>query len=257
MTKILAVVNQKGGAAKTTLALHVGYAARRAGLRVLWADLDKQASLSLSVPTNGAQDGVKASELFTFDSIRLPESVVPDVGIIRADKLQLAKRVKEGMQVTEAAARNLRLLAHDYDLCVIDTPGSLGEDATTYVALMVADYVVCPFQVGLSELAALQDLWMHIMGVRNSINPKLKVLGLLPCRINTRSREERDFLASLRKQFGTNIMSHVLADRASVKQAVARRVPVWQGTKGDSHRKAGREWLAACEAILNGTGVTK
>jgi chromosome partitioning protein len=258
MTKIVAVVNQKGGTGKTTVSSNIIHAARRVGLRALAADLDKQGSLSLAfLPAADAAPGLMAHELFTAAPLTAPESIADDLSIIRADKSLLAKCVKADPAATAAAAKRLREAAQEFDLCVIDTPGSLGEDATTYAALMAADFVVCPFQVGLSEIAALEDLWRHLGAVRKSVNPKLKLLGLLPCKINTRSRQERDFLASLRKTYGSAILPHVLAERAPVKQAVARRVAVWQGTRGDSHMKAGQEWLAACESILAGVGVTK
>jgi chromosome partitioning protein len=261
MTKIIAVVNQKGGAAKTTLATHITHAARRAGLSVLAVDLDKQASLSLGfVAADDATAGIEASTLFAgeLNGDAAAERIADDLAIVRADKLALAKRVRESRETTQRAARNIRQLAQGYDLCVIDTAGSLGEDATTYAALMAADYVVCPFQVGLYELSALQDLWQHISGVRTSgINPRLKLLGLLPSRINTRSKEERGFLDVLRTKYRDAIMPHVLTERAAVKQASARRLPVWQGNRGDGHKKAGEEWLAACNAILAGVGVVK
>ncbi|WP_321874642.1 ParA family protein [Burkholderia ubonensis] len=257
---IIAVVNQKGGAAKTTLTEQLAHAARHAEVgKTLVTDLDKQGSASLYFrPADGATAGLQASSLFNAGPLAAPEQIAPDLAIIRADKLELAKRVKEGKEATVRAAKNLRQAAQGFDLCVIDTAGSLGEDATTYAALMAADYVVCPFQVGLSEVAALNDLWQHIAGIRSSgINPRLQVLGLLPCRINTRSAEERKFLDMLRKKYGKAILPHVLAERAAVKQAVARRAPVWQGNRGEGHKKAGEEWLAACNAILAGVGVKK
>ncbi|MBN3780502.1 ParA family protein [Burkholderia sp. Ac-20345] len=255
----IAVVNQKGGAAKSTLTQQLSHAARQAEIKTLVVDLDKQGSASLGfLPAEGAAAGLQASSLFGTGPLATPEQIAPGFSIIRADKLELAKRVKEGKEATMRAAKNLRQIAQGFDLCVIDTPGSLGEDATTYAALMAADYVICPFQVGLSEVAALHDLWQHIAGIRSSgINPRLQVLGLLPCRINTRSAEERNFLEQLRKKYGKAILPHVLAERAAVKQAVARRAPVWQGNRGDGHKKAGQEWLAACNAILAGVGVVK
>jgi chromosome partitioning protein len=256
MTIAIAVVNQKGGAGKTTVSNHLVHAARRAGHRALAVDFDKQASFSLGIlPADDATRGLHSSDLFDGPPSVAPERVADDLSIIRSDKLELARRVHSDKDTTENAARNLRRVAHDFDVCIIDTAGSLGEDATLYAALMAADYIVCPFQVGLSELAALQDLWVHIEGVRRNVNPRLKVLGLLPCKINTRSTEESEFLVMLRKTYGKFILPHVLAERAAVKQAVARRVPVWQGTKGDGHRKAGQEWLTACESILIAAGV--
>jgi chromosome partitioning protein len=256
MTTVIAVVNQKGGAGKTTVSGHLVHAARRGGKKALAVDMDKQASFSLAIlPADNSIRGLHASDLFDGTPSVSPERVADDLSIIRSDKLELARRVASDRATTEAAARNLRSAAEGFDVCIIDTAGSLGEDATLYAALMAADYIVCPFQVGLSELAALQDLWVHIEGVRRNVNPRLKVLGLLPCKINTRSTEEGEFLAMLRRTYGKFILPHILAERAAVKQAVARRVPVWQGTKGDGHRKAGHEWLSACEAILKSAGV--
>ena len=61
--KILAIANQKGGVGKSTLAVHLAYAARDAGLRVLLVDMDKQGSLSLTFPASGqAAPGLLAHE---------------------------------------------------------------------------------------------------------------------------------------------------------------------------------------------------
>lgn len=256
MTIVIATLNQKGGAAKTTLSGHLIHAANRANKRALAVDLDKQASFSLAIePADGAVRGTHASELFESPTEVVPEFVNEKLSIIRADKADLARSVHSDMKSTAAAAKLIRAAAQDFDVTIIDTAGSLGEDATIYAAMMAADFVVCPFQVGLSEMAALQDLWGHIESVRRKINPRLKVLGLLPCRINTRSSEEGEFLKMLQISYGKMILPYVLAERAAVKQAVARRVPVWQGTKGDGHRKAGQEWLVACNGILSAAGV--
>jgi len=108
-------------------------------------------------------------------------------------------------------------------------------------ALAAADAVVCPFGVGLYEGKALADLWEYLKGIKaNGYNPKLRLMGLLPSRVHTTSKEEMEALAALRAQFGNAILPLMLGERASVKQAISKRKPVWKGTKGAGHMKAGK-----------------
>jgi chromosome partitioning protein len=68
---------------------------------------------------------------------------------------------------------------------------------------------------------------------------------------NNRSIDESKALAFLRERYATAILPEILPERAAVRKAVARRIPVWVKTQGESHLKAAREWRAACESILS------
>ena len=219
--KILAIANQKGGVGKSTLTVHLAYAAIEAGLRVLLVDMDKQGSLSLSFPAGDDAE---------------PGSI---------DKAE--------NEVIRRPGPALRQFAGDFDLCLLDTPPLLG--VRLMASLAAADYVVTPVSVGLYELAGVADLLQTIHIVRTQgFNPRLRHIGILPVKTNNRSTEEREGLASLRAQYGAAILPEVLPERAPVRKAIALRRPVWVATRGDGHLKAAQEWRAACASILGRMG---
>ena len=258
--KTLVVANQKGGVGKSTVCVGTAYAAIEAQKRVLLVDFDRQGSLSTSFPPTGVDDGAAttASQLFADQANIRPEVLAPGLSILRADDtLSLLSGVNE--EGIKRPARYLKELASEFDVCIIDTPGVLGiNPPMTIAALVAANAVVCPFGVGLYESKALADLWAYLSGVRtNGYNPKLRLMGLLPSKVHTSSREEMDALDSLREQFGQVILPLMLGERAAVKQSIAKRKPVWKGTRGSGHLKAAQEWKAATQYILSDLGVIK
>jgi chromosome partitioning protein len=258
--RILAVANQKGGVGKSTLTVHLAHAAVEAGLKVLLVDLDRQGSLSLSF--EGMSDepsGLLASALFADAPVAArPEKIDSHLSIIRAD--DMLSLLNGGVQGAEKRpARHLKQFEADFDLCLIDTPGAIGfNPPMTVAALCAADAVVCPFSVGLYESKGLADLWSYLRSVKSAAyNPQLRLMGLLPSKVNTKSKEERAALDELRTVFGTVIMPGMLAERTAVKQAIMRRKPVWRNTKGAGHLAAAREWRQVCDFILGDLGEVR
>lgn len=252
--KILAIANQKGGVGKSTLTVHLAYAAMEAGKRVLLVDMDKQGSTSLTFPANdGAAPGLVASQL--YDEVvngASPEVLTDRLSIIRADNALLAIDKAEN-QVIRRPGQALRRLAEGYDLCLIDTPPLLG--VRLMASLTACDFVVTPVSVGLYELAGVADLIHSIHVVRTQgFNPRLRHVGILPMKTNNRSTEEREALAALRERYGAAILPEVLPERAPVRKAIAKRRPVWVATKGQGHMLAAKEWRAACDSVLQRVG---
>jgi chromosome partitioning protein len=253
--KILSIANQKGGVGKSTLTVHLAYAALDAGFRVLLVDMDKQGSLSLTfTATDGTDPGLTASKLYAAEANNeQPEAINDRLAIIRTDNALLAIDKAEN-QVIRHPGLALRRFAKDFDLCLIDTPPLLG--IRLMASLAASDYVVTPVSVGLYELAGVADLMATIHVIRTQgFNPRLKHLGILPMKVNSRSIEAQNALTTLREKYGQVIIPEALAERAAVRKAIALRRPVWVKTSGSSHLKAAQEWRAACAAILDRLGI--
>jgi chromosome partitioning protein len=151
--------------------------------------------------------------------------------------------------------RFLRQFNSQFDVGIIDTPGVIGMQLKA--ALTAADAVVCPLTLGLYDTAGLAQLWQFIKMVKTGgYNPKLRMIGMLPSRVNTRDKIVMAELDALRKHptFGPAILPFTLAERVPVARAINLRLPVWRGAKTASHKAAGQEWKAACGHVLTSLG---
>lgn len=250
--KILSVANQKGGVGKSTLTVHLAYAALEAGLRVLLVDMDKQGSLSRTFTNNEniSLNNLVTSELFSEAVIeKLPEVISEKLSIIRADIGLLSVDKAENEVIKRVGAALKPRFTKDFDLCLIDTPPSLG--IVLMAAMTASDFVLTPVALSDYEMAGVPDLMNTIHVVRTQgFNPRLRHIGILPTKINNRSSEEKLALSSLREKYGSMIFSEELPERAPVRKAIALRRPVWVNTKGSGHLKAAKEWRAACDSVL-------
>lgn len=259
--KTLAVANQKGGVGKSTFCIQTAHAALDAGLRVLLVDLDPQGSLGTAFRVDGGGvEAATASSLFVAGASIQPEVLREGFAIIRSDQ-QLEELTADDRDQLRAPAAHLKKLSQDYDFCIIDTPGALGENVpTTTAALIAADAVISPFAVGLLEAEPLAKLWRYLQGiVSGGLNPRLRVLGLIPSKVNAASREELLALDELANHphVGKFVLPVILSEKAAVKQAIAKGKPVWRGVRGNGHRTAANEWKKATGLVLKNMGVIK
>ncbi len=179
----IAVINQKGGVGKTTTTANLGAAQARAGGRVLLVDLDPQAHLSLYFGVEVADD---RDSIYDVLSSSVPlDSVALDVGtnvsLIPAD-IDLAGAEAELVSVTgrEVLLREaLEPVNGDYDCLLIDCPPSLG--VLTINALAAVDEILIPLQAHFLALQGLGRLLETVTLVRQRINPRLIVGGIVLC----------------------------------------------------------------------------
>ena len=202
MARIVAIILQKGGTAKSVTTANLGMALAERGQRVLLVDLDPQASLTESLgikPTDLKQSlyEVLMGEAPLADvSLAVgPLTLVPSVIDLASAELLMNAEVGRDQILTEA----LGSVVDHYDWILIDCPPSLS--ILTLNALTAADCYLVPCETQFLALRGLDHLTKTIERVKRRTNPQLTLLGVLPTKYNPRTVLDNDVLAELRARY--------------------------------------------------------
>ena len=206
--RILALANQKGGVGKTTTAINLATALAAVGERVLLLDLDPQGNASTGLGLAAADRGVTTYDVITGD-YRLPAAIV-ETGIPRLFLAPASVDLAGAeIELINAERRHYRLADGFQDLAregpavsyiLIDCPPSLS--LLTLNALAAADAVMIPLQCEFFALEGLSQILRTIDNVRERINPRLSLQGVVLTmhdrRNNLSAQVEEDVRAHLK-----------------------------------------------------------
>src|SRR5207244_509419 len=184
--RVIAFANQKGGVAKTTSTLNLAVAFAEHDLNVLVIDLDPQGNLTMSQGMN--PDEIERS-MFDVLVHKVPiqdviERRETDVAVSSIDlagaELALSSMIGRERSLEKAIAP----IRDDYDFILIDTPPSLG--LLTINALVASDGVIVPVQCEYLSLRGLVQLENTLTMIRENLNPKVEIVGILPTMFDRR-----------------------------------------------------------------------
>jgi chromosome partitioning protein len=200
--QIIALANQKGGVAKTTTTLNLGVAFSELGYRVLLIDLDPQGNLTMSQGLN--PDTIQKS-MFDVLVHRLPiEQVIEtrevDIAVSSIDLAGADMALSSQIGRERALDKALAPVKDRYDYIFIDTPPSLG--LLTINAFVAATGVIVPVQTEYLSLRGLVQLENTLAMVRENLNPKVSVIGIVPTMYDKRQTHSREADEILRENFG-------------------------------------------------------
>jgi chromosome partitioning protein len=212
--KVVAMCNQKGGVGKTTSTINLGAALAEYGRRVLLVDMDPQGALSagLGVPHYELEKtihNVLVEPRVSIDDVLLSTRVkhmdlVPSNIDLSAAEIQLVNEV--GREQT--LGRALHPVLDRYDYVLIDCQPSLG--LLTVNGLACADGVVIPTECEFFSLRGLALLTDTVDKVRDRLNPKLEISGILLTRYDPRTVNAREVMARVVGRFGDLVFDTVI-----------------------------------------------
>jgi len=252
MANVIVFANQKGGVAKTTTTLNLGVAIRETGKRVLVIDLDPQGNLTMSQGMN--PDAIERS-MFDVLVHRVPISdvihtVEVDIAVASID-LAGAEMALSALIGRERALEKALVEVRDrYDYILIDTPPSLG--LLTINAFVAADGVIVPVQCEYLSLRGLVQLENTLSMVRENLNTRVHVQGIVPTMFDGRTLHAREAIEILEEHFGdlvydTRIRKTVRYAEAPVKgSSVLRYDPT--GPAAQAYRDLAKEVLDGAQA---------
>ena len=245
--RVIAFANQKGGVAKTTSTLNLAVALKERGLRVLVIDLDPQGNLTMS---QGLDPDTIERSMFDVLVHRLPiQEIIAsreiDVAVSSID-LAGAELALSGMIGRERALEKALAPVRDaYDYILMDTPPSLG--LLTINAFVAADGIIVPVQCEYLSLRGLVQLENTLQMIRENLNPKVRIEGILPTMYDRRLLHCREAVEILQENFGdlvltTRIRKTIRYAEAPVQgSSVLRYEP--EGEAAEAYRDLAKEVL--------------
>ncbi len=251
-TRVIAFANQKGGVAKTTTTLNLAVALSESGQRVLCVDLDPQGNLTMS---QGLNPDLIERSMFDVLVHRIPiRDIIAekeiDIAVSSIDlagaELALSSMIGRERALEKAL---LPVQAH-YDWILIDTPPSLG--LLTINALVAAQGVIVPVQCEYLSLRGLVQLENTLAMIRENLNPRVEIVGILPTMFDGRTLHSREAIEILQENFGelvfnTRIRKTIRYAEAPVKgQSIMAYDP--KGEAAEVYRDLAKEVLNGAKA---------
>jgi chromosome partitioning protein len=255
--RVIAMCNQKGGVGKTTTTINLGAALAEYGRKVLLVDFDPQGSLSVGLGLSPHQMELTIYNLLMQRDIALEDVVVPS-GVpgmdllpsnidLSAAEVQLVHEVGREQTLQRVLAPAIA----NYDVILIDCQPSLGLLAVN--ALTAADGVIVPLECEYFALRGVALLKITIYKVRDRLNPRLTIDGVLGTMYDGRTLHGREVMERLVEAWGDTVFHTVIRRTVKFSDSTVAGEPITNYASSspgaEAYRQLAREVALRCRDV--------
>lgn len=251
--RIIAVANQKGGVGKTTTTINLAAAMVECGMRVLVVDLDPQGNASTGLGIELAERELTSYDLLVEDaplSEVIRETAFEDLCIIPSTvdlssaDIELFTNEKRSFLLHDGL-RQPAMDEYEWDYILIDCPPSL--NLLTVNAMVASHSVLVPLQSEFFALEGVSQLMMTIRDVRQSVNPNLRIEGVVLTMFDRRNNLSLQVEQDARDNLGDLVFDTKIPRNVRLSEAPSFAMPV---LNYDTNSLGARAYRALAEEML-------
>lgn len=253
MGKIISITNQKGGVGKTTTAINLSASIALSGKKVLLIDIDPQGNASSGLGIDANSKGVyellmgeaSQKEVICPTEIETLKIIPSRVDLTGAEIELVSREARE--KVLKTALNGVR---EDFEFVVIDCPPSLG--LLTLNALTASNSVLIPMQCEYYALQGLSCLLKTLKLIKKSINPDLKVEGVLLTMFDSRTLLASQVKDQVQKYFSGFLLKTIIPRNVRLSEAPSHGKPIMlyasRSRGADSYVELAKEIISRSKA---------